>query len=557
MKHKPLILLTLLLLTVALVTSVGAQESIMNKALRPPKIIKQEVTPDGVNTIVELSNTKDTFVSSNQPGTNFGSRSDMQLGYSLTGENLGAVRPMLQFDTDSIPKQAVINSATLRIYLSGVTPPNDSSMGYKGVYLKSSWSEHSVTWNSHQPEWGSEIGIGQASSQLGWHEGDVTKMVRDWVSGSRPNFGFIVIGDEAVRDRLRVYFTKDAGNGLDSRIIVDYTVSTDNTPPVANVKALPQWSPANYVVEWEGYDPDNPDGTPGSGIRWYDVFDSQNNGSTWSVWRAQVTETKTNFEGGEHLQTYSFTARARDNAGNEGSIGGVQASTTVDAVAPVVSMTPLPPFTTSSTFTVSWGGTDSGSGIASYDVQWREQGQDWRNLFENTTLTNFTAQGAEDGVTYEFRARGTDKVGNHQQWTDVQTSTTVVLAPTSTITGFDPHPIFQNLNGPEPNDSFTVFWQGYTAPGTTPLTYNVRYRKPGGNWLNWTQVANTQLTSGVFVLDINDPDGTYEFEVAARNNAGQQEQFTGEPEGSIIVDRHPPFIEPSLWLPVVVDTTQS
>lgn len=70
-------------------------------------------------------------------------------------------------------------------------------------------------------------------------------------------------------------------------------------------------------------------------------------------------------------------------------------------------------------------------------------------------------------------------------------------------------------------------------------------------------MANTQLTSGVFVLDINDPDGTYEFEVVARNNQGQQEQYTGQSEGSIIVDRYAPFIVPTTWLPVVVETTQS
>jgi hypothetical protein len=318
---------------------------------------------------------------------------------------------------------------------------------------------------------------------------------------------------------------------------------------VATVKSLPEWSPSNFLVEWEGYDPNNPDGSPGSGIKYYDVWDSINNGATWNIWRAQVTSTSATFEGGQHLQTYSFTARAKDNAGNEQPMGGVQASTKVDAVAPVVSMNALPEFTTSLPLTISWGGTDSGSGIASYDVQWRVQGQDWQWLYENTTLTSFTADGAQDGVTYEFRARGTDRVGNHQAWTDVQTSTTIVLKPVSTITGTDPHPLLQIKSGPGPSDSFDVFWQGYTAPGTGPLSYNVYVDPPDAGWTSW--LSNTTATSGTYELKETDPDGAYYFEVTARNNLGEQEDRTQTAEGFIVVDRHAPFFEDVAWMPVV------
>ena len=550
MNRKPLFMFTVLLLFVLLVSTVGAQDSIMNKEVGEAIILKQVRTPDGINTVKEIPNLKDTFISSNRPNDNFGSQSSMQMGYSLTGQALGAVRPLLEYDVlKYVPKGAVVNSAKLRIQLSGVSPIGDSSMNFKAVYLTSSWSEHSVTWNQHQPDWGSEIGVGQASAQLGWHEADVTKMVREWVDGGRKNFGFILVGDEASRDRLRFYSTKDAGGGVYSRLIVDYNESVDTTPPVANVKELPTWSPANYVVKWEGYDPDNPDGSPGSGIRWYDIWESTNNGGSWNIWRAQVTHNESNFEGGQHLQTYSFTAQATDHAGNKQSLGGVQASTKVDAVAPDVSMNGLPAFTTSLPLVISWGGTDSGSGIASYDVQWRVQGQAWQWLYENTTLTSFTAHGAQDGVTYEFRARGTDNVGNHQPWTDAQTATTIALKPISTITGTVPEAILQIKSGPGPADSFQVLWQGHTAPGTTPLTYSVYVDAPNKGWTKW--LDNVSVTSDTFVLAQGDPDGTYYFEVTARNNLGQQEEFTQTPEGAIIVDRHAPFIEPSVWYPIV------
>jgi len=554
MKRKPIFMLTLLLLLVLLVSTVGAQDSIIDQEVSEMIILKQERTPDGINTVMEIPNLKDTFISSNQPDRNFGSDTNMQMGYSLTGQSYGAVRPLLEYDVlKYVPKGAVVNSAKLRIHLTGVTPAGDSSMNFKGVYLTSSWSEHSVTWNSHQPDWGSEIGVGAASSQLGWHEADVTKMVREWVDGGRKNFGFILVGNEAATDRLRVYSTKDGGSTNASRLIVDFNQSIDTTPPVSNVNQLPTWSPANFVVKWEGYDPNNPDGSTGSGIRWYDIWESTSNGSSWNIWRAQVTHTESNFEGGQHLQTYSFTSQATDNAGNKENRGGVQASTTVDAQAPVVSMNSLPPITTTPSFTVSWGGTDSGSGIASYDVQWRRAGEEWQWLFENTTETSYTAQGAQDGVTYELRARGTDNVGNAQAWTDVQASTTVQLGPHSIITGFNPEPILQIKSGPGDADSFEVFWEGYTAPGTTPLTYSVYYQAPEQSWTNWFQ--NVAVTTDTFVLAKDDPDGTYYFEVTARNNLGQQEEYTQMPEGWIIVDRNAPFIEPSVWMPLLVVST--
>ena len=545
MNRKRLLMLTVLMLFVFLVSTVGAQDSIVDQEVEEAVILQQEVTPDGINTIVQIPNKKDAYIASNQPNTNFGLQSDMRLGYSLaTGGNLGAMRMLLQFQVQEyVPKGSLINSAKLYIYLTGVTPAGDSDMGFKALYLNSEWSEKTVTWNSHQPAWGSEIGIGGASSQLGWHEADVTQMVREWVDGGRSNYGFTILGDEGVKDRQRVYFTKDANNGLASYVVIDFNQSVDTTPPVANVTSLPEWSPSNFEVKWEGYDPNNPDGSPGSGIRYYDVWESTNNGANWNIWRAQVTSTKSTFEGGQHLQTYSFTARAKDNAGNEQAMGGVQASTKVDAQAPVISMNQLPEYS-SSPVNLSWGGTDSGSGIASYDVQWRQVGQAWQWLFENTTLTSYTAQGGVGGVTYEFRARGTDKVGNHQAWAEVQTQTTIIPSPFAIITGTDPQQILQ----PEDGDSFEVFWAGYTASNTGPIVYTVHVKKPNEGWTVW--IPNTELTVGTYDLKPGDPDGTYYFEVSARNNVGDTDPATGEPEGYIVVNREGK-IQPSIWMPAI------
>ena len=121
--------------------------------------------------------------------------------------------------------------------------------------------------------------------------------------------------------------------------------------------------------------------------------------------------------------------------------------------------------------------------------------------------------------------------------------------PYSTITGTAPYPLLQIKSGPGPADSFQVYWEGHTAPGTTPLTYKVYYDPPDAGWSVW--LPSTGQTSDTFVLDQNDPDGVYSFEVTARNNLGQQEEFTQTAEGTIMVDRNPPYLEKYLWMPII------
>ena len=55
-------------------------------------------------------------------------------------------------------------------------------------------------------------------------------------------------GDETQRERQRVLYSQNAGNGLYPRLIVDFTVSNDTTPPYASVNGLPVYSKNPFVV---------------------------------------------------------------------------------------------------------------------------------------------------------------------------------------------------------------------------------------------------------------------------------------------------------------------
>lgn len=208
-----------------------------------------------------------------------------------------------------------------------------------------------------------------------------------------------------------------------------------------------------------------------------------------------------------------------------------------DTEPPKVSVNPLPDCVDRD-FTVSWSGTDpGGSGIASYDVQYRANHGDWKDWLIDVTISAADFTGGHDGVFYEFRARGEDRAGNVESFGAPEASTTVDAAPPTSHV--NPLPAITN------EATFEVTWDGEDE-GCGIQYYDVRYRFNRLNWTPWQQ--ETVSTSATFTAM---RDGLYDFEVRAVDNFGLKEEFTGQPEASILVDSEPPFLEPALWLPFV------
>ncbi len=107
-----------------------------------------------------------------------------------------------------------------------------------------------------------------------------------------------------------------------------------------------------------------------------------------------------------------------------------------DCLAPRATVDPLPPFVTSSTFSVTWRGDDDWSGVADYDVQYRAGTDgDWRDWLTGTLAISSTFVGI-DGQTYFFRVRARDKAGNvgafgAEAWGEA--FTTVLLTPSPVL----------------------------------------------------------------------------------------------------------------------------
>lgn len=120
--------------------------------------------------------------------------------------------------------------------------------------------------------------------------------------------------------------------------------------------------------------------------------------------------------------SYSISAVARDNAGalTTSTAAGITVTTVNDTTPPGVPSGLTSPSQTSSSISLSWNAsTDTGSGVAGYDV--------YRNgsLVASPTSTSYTSTGLSAGTSYTFAVRARDNAGNASaQSAQISASTT-------------------------------------------------------------------------------------------------------------------------------------
>ena len=208
----------------------------------------------------------------------------------------------------------------------------------------------------------------------------------------------------------------DVNNGSTSRLSSQGTdwkpdwQTCDVQSPTSKVQVLPTESPGPIAVSWSGSD------VGSAGIKDYDVQVKDGPGEVWTDWLVGTAATVASYPG-EGGYTYYFRTRARDNAHNlEDWPADYDASTTVEALPPETVVNTLPDYSRDSV-TVSWIGSDpGGSGIQSYEVQYRNGvGESWNDWQVGTTSTSAAFSGTA-GHTYHFRVRGTDRAQNVEDW---------------------------------------------------------------------------------------------------------------------------------------------
>jgi hypothetical protein len=210
------------------------------------------------------------------------------------------------------------------------------------------------------------------------------------------------------------------------------------------------------------------------------AFSNDNN--TWSSWMpatSSVPVTTTWYVGGEGANKPVYL-RLRDVNGQVGTV--VSGTVNVDLTKPISSMTALPA-TSPANISLAWSGSDTLSGLATYDVQVRAGiGGTWTDVFTNTSATSTIYNGVA-GMTYYFRARAKDVAGNVEDWApDYDTYTLVDTdAPTGSLV----------INNGALSTTFTGVKLTLSAQDISGSVVQMSFSNDGTTWDNWQTYAGS------------------------------------------------------------------
>ena len=188
-----------------------------------------------------------------------------------------------------------------------------------------------------------------------------------------------------------------------------------------------------------------------------------------------------------------------------------------DNTPPTATVSFLPLFQVSTSFTVTWSGTDdpAGSGIATYDLQYKIFGDgNWTDWLQGTLQTSALFSG-DNAKVYLFRARATDKAGNISTYPATeQASTHVSILPPSarvaTLPALSP-------------SVFLVRWSGFdSVDGSDNQLFDVQFMDSGsGIWQDW---QNATPGTGAVFKGLS--GHSYSFRCRATNYAGLRSEYT-------------------------------
>lgn len=387
--------------------------------IRQPTPLAEGADATVTSTVIQIPAIADTYIASERPNENFGGDA-LFLGFNFFGDRFGAQRILVRFNLDSIPDDARINSARLRLRLSFASPDDDSPMRTVLRRLASDWDEFDVTWN-REPQWAAVRDSTFVGTNQDWYEWEIPDLVQGWVDGTFANHGLELIGDERVQQSERVFYARETSTDFFPQLIVDYDVISDDSPPNVDVDPLPAFVPRSFAVSWSG------DDVGSAGIDYYDV-QYRVDGGEWIDWLEGTTDTAEEFMDGQNGRIYEFRARGVDEVGNVEPFGDAEAITVVDNGAPISLIEPLPNMLNRQSFSVNWTGNDSGgSGIQYYDVRYRLDGSPWQLWLSETTTTSALFNALQEGV-YEFEVRAVDGAGRAEPFTGQSEATVIVDA---------------------------------------------------------------------------------------------------------------------------------
>jgi hypothetical protein len=162
-----------------------------------------------------------------------------------------AHRSLVQFNLASLAIPAAeIGSAKLRLF--SMIPNSSNGGGYRpgnvSVHRQAAaWSLNpTLRWNHIQPQELAGTLVMTAATEEVWVEADITELVKQWVSGAKPNYGVVLKPEnESAEPLLNVEFASMELNSFKPQLVVTRAVPAP-VPPVLAISG----QGGDIVLEW-------------------------------------------------------------------------------------------------------------------------------------------------------------------------------------------------------------------------------------------------------------------------------------------------------------------
>ena len=160
--------------------------------------------------------TYDTCVDQEYPTSNYYLSENLWTGGAL-GTN--AMRTYIKFDMPTSIPSAYITSAYLRLNKKEHLAPT-----IKAYRVTSNWSSSGITWNN-KPSYSTSDVSGTSSQYIDtWYSLNVTTLVKDWISGTYSNYGFVLKEPSETNSAQKTkFYSSDAPSPNKPELVVNYS----------------------------------------------------------------------------------------------------------------------------------------------------------------------------------------------------------------------------------------------------------------------------------------------------------------------------------------------